>query len=449
MPVTRPSFADTRTVRVQQPSTPAPLGNPSLVQVGFARTAVQADSIGPATPAPESLSPPGEETPEGIRAVPVPLPDNPPQPGDTPPPARLRPVPLPGPWPPRTPLPVSVIPPPGPVPGVILFPVPRAQAPLFNPSLYGSAEYLFWVTRDSQLPPLVTTGPANPNNRGPGGIVLAGGLNDPGTAVLIGGQGVNGQARSGGRFLIGSWLLDEHMLGVEIQGLFLGEASQQFSATAQGDRLLARPVIDAGSGREVGLAQVLPPSYSGVESVQVSSSFWGLSADARSSLWYNGCSHFDVLVGYRTLALNEDLTISDSAFSGVPPPLAGLPASRVVADRFTANNQFQGGRLGLEAGLCRGAWTLDLRSSVAVGVNLQSVDINGLTVLTSQAGLTQSFPVGLLAASSNIGQHNHTALSVVPDVGLRIGYRLTDRIRAFVGYDLIYWTNVLRSRRPG
>jgi hypothetical protein len=58
---------------------------------------------------------------------------------------------------------------------------------------------------------------------------------------------------------------------------------------------------------------------------------------------------------------------------------------------------------------------------------------------------TTVYPVGLLASSSNIGSHNHSAFSVVPEFGLKVNYRLTEHVQAYAGYDLLYWNNVMRA----
>jgi hypothetical protein len=34
--------------------------------------------------------------------------------------------------------------------------------------------------------------------------------------------------------------------------------------------------------------------------------------------------------------------------------------------------------------------------------------------------------------------------TVVPELGLNIGYQLTNHIRAFVGYNFLYWSSVVR-----
>ena len=34
--------------------------------------------------------------------------------------------------------------------------------------------------------------------------------------------------------------------------------------------------------------------------------------------------------------------------------------------------------------------------------------------------------------------------SVVPEVGINVGYQVTDHINVFVGYSYLYWNNVVR-----
>src|SRR5262249_28745573 len=95
--------------------------------------------------------------------------------------------PLPVPSPPR------VLPPA--VPGCVAAgcqPAECCQEVLDAPAgrLWARGEYLLWWIRDSHLPPLVTISP----------VGSAGILGRPGTAVLIGGSGVDNEERSGGRF---------------------------------------------------------------------------------------------------------------------------------------------------------------------------------------------------------------------------------------------------------
>jgi hypothetical protein len=52
---------------------------------------------------------------------------------------------------------------------------------------------------------------------------------------------------------------------------------------------------------------------------------------------------------------------------------------------------------------------------------------------------------GLLAVpGANIGRFSRNEFSVVPQVGLNVGYQLCDNIQIFGGYTCLYWTNVVR-----
>jgi hypothetical protein len=51
---------------------------------------------------------------------------------------------------------------------------------------------------------------------------------------------------------------------------------------------------------------------------------------------------------------------------------------------------------------------------------------------------------GLLALPTNIGHFSRDRFSVVPEIGVNLGYQLTDHLRAYVGYNFLYWTNVVR-----
>ena len=45
---------------------------------------------------------------------------------------------------------------------------------------------------------------------------------------------------------------------------------------------------------------------------------------------------------------------------------------------------------------------------------------------------------------ANIGRYTQNQFSVVPEVGVNIGYQVTSRLRLFVGYNFLYLGNALR-----
>jgi hypothetical protein len=51
---------------------------------------------------------------------------------------------------------------------------------------------------------------------------------------------------------------------------------------------------------------------------------------------------------------------------------------------------------------------------------------------------------GFLALPSNIDSFAGNQLSVVPDVGITLGFDLSPQVRATIGYEAVYWNNVAR-----
>jgi hypothetical protein len=87
---------------------------------------------------------------------------------------------------------------------------------------------------------------------------------------------------------------------------------------------------------------------------------------------------------------------------------------------------------------------VEVRGKVAIGITHQEITIAGGQLVTDPRGVTRSFQGGLLALSSNIGRFDRDEFAVVPECGINLGYQFTDHFRAYVGYNLLYWSNVLR-----
>jgi hypothetical protein len=58
------------------------------------------------------------------------------------------------------------------------------------------------------------------------------------------------------------------------------------------------------------------------------------------------------------------------------------------------------------------------------------------------------FEGGLLALpGANIGRSAGNEFSVVPQIGVNVGYQVTPYCSVFAGYSCLYWTNVIRPGR--
>jgi hypothetical protein len=301
---------------------------------------------------------------------------------------------------------------------------------------YLSAEYLLWWIRGDSSPPLVTTGtPASQAF-----------LGQNGTQILFGGSLDQG-SQSGGRFTAGVWLDSCQKIALEGSYFFLGQRSIQFRASSSVFPVLGRPFFDINQNQELAELTGFPQQSSGTISITDSSRLQGAEANLRWNCCC-GCNYrFDVLAGFRFLQLDEGLHITEDV--NVLATLDNSPVFKAgnhinVLDRFDTRNQFYGGQVGGDLRLDRGRWSLDVLGKLALGTTHQVIDINGAFVTTTPQGAQTVQRGGLLALPSNIGHFSRDHFSVAPEVGVKLGYRLTQRLRAFVGYDFLYWSNVVR-----
>jgi hypothetical protein len=294
-----------------------------------------------------------------------------------------------------------------------------------------------WSFQGQQLPPLVTTGP-------PASFGIVGA---PGTVVLFGNDTLDSQGQSGGRFTVGFRCDPCKPWAFETTGFFLGPRGRDFTATSDMTPLLARPFFNLNFGREDSEATAFPGLATGGISISTTNQLWGLEENLRfpccCGCWYD----VDFLVGARYLDLSENLQILESlrVLQDVPNTPAVRGSQVLVFDSFATRNQFAGAQLGTDVGLHKGPCSLDLQLKVALGDVHEVVTINGAQAITPPTGGgTTLFRGGLLALPSNIGRFSQDRFAVVPELGINVGYQITGRLRLFVGYDLLYASNVVR-----
>ncbi len=82
-------------------------------------------------------------------------------------------------------------------------------------------------------------------------------------------------------------------------------------------------------------------------------------------------------------------------------------------------------------------------TKVAVGATFTDLSISGSTAVTF-GGVTTVTAGNLLALPTNIGNFSRDRFSAVPEVSAKLGYQIMPNVRAFVGYDFMYWTGVVR-----
>ena len=300
---------------------------------------------------------------------------------------------------------------------------------------YVRAEYLLWWLKGPDLPVLVTTSP----------FASQGILGNPGTVVLYGGRTENFDPFHGGRFTIGWWCDPCNRWGIEASGFALGTQKLKFDASSEQFPLLGRPFFNNNLGVEDAQLTAAQGIANGTVTIRHPTSLWGVETNVlcapRCGGWFNNCRWFG---GVRYLDLGEGLSIiEDVTVVGAVPPPAQIGDRAIVGDIFMTRNQFIGGQVGFDAEWNWGAWSLNIKPKVAVGVNHQTVKIDGFQSV-QRGGATLPFVGGLLALPSNIGKQERNRFAVVPEIGVNLGYQINENWRATVGYTFMYWTNVLR-----
>lgn len=314
--------------------------------------------------------------------------------------------------------------------------VSMVEAP---PLWYARAEYLLWWTKNDQAPiPLATSGGAFGARTRPSGA-----LGQPDTVVLADGSFDRGVFH-GGRFTLGYTFDECNQRSIEVSGFFLGPQSADFLATAANAPVLTRPFFNVNEGRQFVEFVSLPGNSAGSLRIESPSELWGIDVNLIKK-WCCGCDYrIDLLVGFRHLNLRENLTIvEDIQFaSGLADPFDGTRV--LVQDSFATRNQFSGGQIGVQGAWQHGRFTFDGRVKLGLGVTRQTVTIDGFQVFPPGTPNVDTRPGGLLALNSNIGTYSRDRFSVVPEVGVGVGYDLAENVRVSLGYNFLFWSNVVR-----
>jgi hypothetical protein len=307
---------------------------------------------------------------------------------------------------------------------------------------WASGEWLFWATSGQPLPVLVTASPVGTDR------TLAGVLGTPNTASLFGGERANKDFRSGYRLNAGWWLNDDRTRGIEADFFFLGNSVNNFAIASNGSQIIAQPFFNAISGRPDSQLISFPGAFAGSVAVHAENRLIGGGFNGIWNLAGKSTGRIDALLGFRYLNVSDTVDNSDNVTGPVP-----FSQNIQISDHFATSNNFYGGLVGLSAEKQCGACFFSLRSTVAFGVNQQSVDINGSTQIVFPPNgtipglppLVLGAPRGFLAQQSNIGHYNRSVFAVVPEIGGRVGAQITEHARIFAGYNFIYLSNVVRA----
>ncbi len=333
--------------------------------------------------------------------------------------------------------------------GVTDFPAPTVDMDLGHESgpapfrFYGGVEYLMWWVKDADIPPLVTTSTnPNPQPQQPMQPPHDFGVLGANTTAILLNNDIEHEMQSGARFRLGYWLPTCKPMAIEASFFSLGRRGDNFFAGSDGSRVISRPFFNGNQRFEDAEVLAGPGLGLGTLSISAPTSLNGWDLNLRCPLvCHDSCTggwKLDLLGGYRALRLREGLYFTEMGMD-----FADLDTFR-IDDRFDTQNTFRGGQLGVVGEWSRGRWSVGTRATAALGVTHEVIDVRGSAIFVDPTGAVSRNLGGLLALPSNIGHFKRDRFAVVPEVGLTLGYQVTDWMRATVGYNFLFWSNVVR-----
>lgn len=314
------------------------------------------------------------------------------------------------------------------------------------------ADFLNWRLGSPNFSAPLATTSTNPN-----AATDFGALDQPSTVLLFGPGRVGLDMQQGGRVAAGFGLLP---IPIEVRGMWLNQEPQNLfssaSTGAAGTQVVSRPIFDPNLNQETVLTAGFPGLFGGSLNVTLDQSYWNIDTILLLPVGATDVLAVDFLLGYRHAQFSEELNIVNNVFSVAGGPGISFGGNvfdstfnATALDIFRTRNTFNGGVLGLRSSINlhhRLALTTDMR--LALGAANQQISISGSSSLfdgsAALRGPLQTLPGGVLALPSNSGDRSTQKFTVIPEIGVTASFRLTRWLKLFAGYDIFYWTSIIR-----
>ena len=296
----------------------------------------------------------------------------------------------------------------------------------------------FWPDGQN-LPQLVTTRrPAN--DPATDGLI---GRTD--TTNLFGGSNVLGESTQGIRGELGTYFSDCKSHGILLRFFDVGSNSLSYNSTPTSEPVVTRPFFSTANNAQSTIAVNYPNSTSGSLDAKLSSDVYGGDILFRKLILRDCAGRLEFLAGYQTARLADSLRIDSTttALTNTPAPTGTLSQ---LSDHFATTNRFNGMALGLNGIVRERCWSLSGLIKLGFGNMERSVAIDGSSTITvpGNPGSTNTTANGLLARNTNAGNYVMNTFIVSPETNVTLGYRLTRRLEATVGYSYLGLPKVAR-----
>jgi hypothetical protein len=239
----------------------------------------------------------------------------------------------------------------------------------------------------------------------------------PKASPAVGGDALDPSPLSGGRFTLGGSADDSDTVGTEVTYLFTGSRTATTTSARFAD---GRPVERS--------------------TTSLTNRLTGWEINGMANLVAGPDLRVHGLVGYRYFMANEGLRLDRMTWR--PDEMVG------AADQIDAHNRFHGGQLGLFGDYSRGAVFLEAVGKVALGQATNVARASGQSV-----GVSPGYPVpgvrvtqdGVLGRAAYPVRVVHSGFAVLPEATVKLGCRMRDRSRVYLGYNFLYLSEAARA----
>ena len=270
----------------------------------------------------------------------------------------------------------------------------------------------------------------------------------------------------GGSLRMGYWLDPARTMAVD-GSVFYVRGKSRFDLSATPTTVTTTQFINTTPDVFVGLFN--DTTTTTLSNGAISEQLYGADTNFRTKLpQFAAFSNFDVMVGVRYAALDENLTANvSSSFTRAYQPSLGLPFdanfSNAVSglDSFRIRNDFIGPQVGFNAEQHWGPYWVASENKLAVGATFERLSVNGVNVFgttptttfflagiplqrntfgTPTTGLSVNPPFGLFGQ----GNRDKLAFAVVPSGDIKFGYDINQMLSVTLAYNYLYMSSVGR-----
>ncbi|MEM7478570.1 MAG: BBP7 family outer membrane beta-barrel protein [Planctomycetota bacterium] len=303
-------------------------------------------------------------------------------------------------------------------------------------NFFFGAEFLLWFTEDLHSPALVTSAPTGVLPR----------LGTPGVQTVFGGpDGIDMGVVPGFRTEFGMWIDNAKKAAVMGRAYgFSQNVSYQNSDTGA-NVSLGNPFFNPNTpGEDALLTAFMTPvggrAWEGDISVRADVDLLGTEGSLKVLLTEGSGARFDLIGGYTYNRLISSLDIASRSTNFLVGDLIADGTVFDTRDVFATENEFHGGHLGLLSSVTRKGLTLSTLAKVSAGNMRNSSEISGYEIATLNNVSTPTAG-GLYSQPSNIGRTSENNFSFITELGVKLGFNLNEKIRANVGYSMMYWSS--------